>query len=185
MENINREGHKLLFKGEEFHLAKLLGLSRTAPAIEVKLEDLNLLGIIKVANEAEELPYVARHVPVLDEYQTCDLVFYKQEGKMTVLFGHEKARQAYNRGDKILKGRFISSPVLKRTRIEKPIDVAAVVKEKVQETTSFNAPRITQDRRPPQGERRGLPTQQARPPRAGERRYSSNETITRRGPRGS
>jgi hypothetical protein len=148
MENINRDDHRLLFKGEEFRLAQLLGLSRTAPPIVVKIEDLNLLGIIKDANAVEEQPYVARHVPVLDEYQNGDLVFYKQEGKMTVLFGHEKARLAYNRGEKLLKGRFISSPLLKKTRIEKPIAAEQIV-EKIEAAApaQFNAPRFTQDRR--------------------------------------
>jgi hypothetical protein len=185
MENTNRAGHKLLFKGEEYRLDQILSLAKSGPPIEVKLEELNQLGIQKIASEPEEQPYVARHCPPLQEYQEHPPVFFKQEGKFTVLLGHEQVRKAcLKSGAIVVKGKLISGPQLKKARIEKPINVAEVVKEKVQETTSFNAPRITQDRRSPQTERRGLPNTQ-RPPSAGPRRYGSNETITRRGPRGS
>jgi hypothetical protein len=189
METTNRDGHKLLFKGEEYRLAQLLSLAKNAPRLEVKLDELNLLGITKLAMAREEQPYVAVHVPILPEYQEHEVVFYKQEGKYTVLFGHEKVRLAYNEGKLFFKGRLISGPVLKKTRIY-TVDLAAAIEEKVQEPTPvFNAPRFVQDTRvrsSHDGARRGIQSNsgpshnyqaQARTPR---QYSSSNETATRR-----
>lgn len=180
MENTTRAGHKLLFKGEEYRLDQLLSLAKSGPPIEVTLEQLNMLGVKKPALEAEELPYVARHEPSLQEYREHLVVFFKQEGKFTVLFGHDKLSVAIDAGNKVFRGKLISGPQIKKARIEKPINVAEAIKEKVQETSSFNASRVSQDRRPPQGERRGLTNPTARAPRAGERSYGSNETSARR-----
>lgn len=188
MENTNREGHKLLFKDEEFRLDQVLSLAKSGPPIEVKLAELNMLGVKKLANAREEQPYVARHEPPLQEYREGMAVFFKQEGRFTVLFGHDKLALAIDAGHTVFKGKLISGPQLKKARIEKPISREELI-EKLKASApvepQFNSPRITQERRPPQGERRGLPSQQARPPSAGARRYGSNETITRRDPKRS
>ncbi len=187
---INRDAHKLQFKGEEFRLGQLLSLAKAAPPIEVKLDDLNLLGITKQAMAKEEQRYIAVHEPALPEYTNQDVIFFKQEGKFTVLFGHNKVGAAINDGKSIFKGRLISGPLLKRTRIDPPFDRDELIKKLQEPTPTFNAPRLAQDpRRSAQSyPRRGISNDSSArttPPSAGERRYSSNETTARRDPKRS
>lgn len=189
MENINRDGHKLLFKGEEFRLGQLFAQVKTAPPIEVKLEELNVVGLNKLAVDAEEAErLIATHVPLLPEYVEQFVLFYKQEGKYTVLLGHIKVRQALEAGNIAFRGKIISGPVLKKCRIEKFVPEAPVVIAEPVVETRFNAPRIT-DRRD-STQRRGLdntrrdPTTQ--PARTGtqHKRYNvSNGNVVRKDPR--
>lgn len=147
MENTNRDGHKLLFKGEEYRLDQILSLAKSGPPIEVKLEELNLLGVKKIANAREEAPYVAVHQPALQEYREGQVVFFKQEGKYTVLFGHDKLALAIDAGQTVFKGKLLSGPVLKRARIEKPISAAELAEQLRAGAETFNTPRFT-ERRP-------------------------------------
>lgn len=189
MENINRDGHKLLFKGEEFRLGQLLAQVRTAPPIEVKLDELNLVGLNKLATDDEEAKrLIAKHVPVLPEYVEQFVLFYKQEGKFTVLLGHIKVRQALEAGNIVLRGKLISGPVLKKCRIEKPEPVAIAAPTPAP-NPQFNAPRFTQDTRRPPQERRGISEQRdstSSAPRGGaqHKRYAvSGGNIIRKDPR--
>jgi hypothetical protein len=147
MENINRDGHKLLFKGEEFRMGQLLAQVNTAPPIEVKLDELNLVGLNKLATDDEEAKrLIAKHVPVLPEYLEQFVLFYKQEGKFTVLLGHIKVREALEAGSTVLRGKLISGPGLKKCRIDKPEPVAIVAPPPAP-TPQFSAPRFDDRRR--------------------------------------
>jgi hypothetical protein len=147
----NRDGHKLLFKGEEYRLGQLHAQVKTAPPIEVKLDDLNLVGLTKLAADQQDPAHaeltVAKHEPVLPEYVEQFVVFYKQEGKFTVLLGHIKVRQALEAGNTVIKGKLISGPVLKKCRIEK--EAAPVIEvPPAAPAPQFNAPRVVDRRNP-------------------------------------
>jgi hypothetical protein len=191
MEKINRDGHVLLFKGEEFDMDQVLGQAKSGPPIEVKLDELNLVGLNKLAADEEEAKrLIARHHPVRPEYVEQGIVFYKQEGKYTVLLGHIKIRQALEEGKRSFKGRLISGPALKKTKIEKPVAYTPPAPQPAP-TPQFNAPRFDDRRRPSTtgtdrrdpAPRRGLENNR---PSYGERTQqrtsspsSNNRTITR------
>lgn len=146
MENINRDGHVLLFKGEEFDMDQVLGQAKSGPPIEVKLAELNLVGLNKLAADEEEAKrLIARHHPLRAEYVEQGIVFFKQEGKFTVLLGHIKIRQALEEGKQFFKGRLISGPALKKTKIEKPVAYTAPAPTPAPQS---NTPRFDERRRP-------------------------------------
>ena len=189
MENINRDGHVLLFKGEEFDMDQVLGQAKSGPPIEVKLAELNLVGLNKLAADEEEAKrLIARHHPVRAEYVEQGIVFFKQEGKFTVLLGHIRIRQALEEGKLTFKGRLISGPALKKTKIEKPV---AYTPPAPAPTPQSNAPRFDERRRPSTTDtarrdpapRRGLennrPSYGDRTQRPASSPSSNNRTATR------
>jgi hypothetical protein len=146
MENINRDGHKLLFKGEEYDLGKLISQAKTGHLIEVKIEELTTLGVLVAATEPAHWNYVSRFNPELAAYTREFIAFYPQEGKMTVLFGRDKLKELIASGAKTFKGRLVPQMMLKKSRIDKPEPVAIVAPAPAP-TPQFNAPRFDDRRR--------------------------------------
>jgi hypothetical protein len=92
---------KLTLAGQSYDADVLKVNIASSPHIEVKVTDLN------DGSNPE-------HVPVYSEPMlTNSVAFYKQHGKMTVLFGDVEK----NTKNGVVKGILISGPVLKKTRL--------------------------------------------------------------------
>lgn len=102
--------HVLGFNGQQYKLAEVLRLAGLGPHITIQESDLNkeALAVVHTGN----LDGRADSHPVA--------VFYKHEGKYLVLAGHANYRKQLAdpkyKGE--LKGRLISSPVLKKARLD-------------------------------------------------------------------
>jgi hypothetical protein len=155
----------LHFKDSKYRLSAILGLVKQAPPIEVKPEDINPITVFTEANAI----YKVSVEPDMPETKIGEIVFYKQEGKFTVLLGQQSAIRAIQDGKGLIRGRLISGPVLKKTRIEEaspPVDIHAPIYESREErpAPSYNNERAS----------RGYHSDSRRTP-------SSNVTVTRKG----
>jgi hypothetical protein len=168
----NREGHYLAFKGESYSINLVFGLMKSAPKIDVEVKDLQLLGLTDFTDADVCKRYEALPKPALPEYGECEIAFYQQEGKFTVILGRVKAQRMIAAGVKTLVGRRISSPALKKARIQAYVKPPTVDIHKPIVEASYN------DRRPPaRTERRD---ERPRSYNDQKRFTVSNGTITRR-----
>jgi hypothetical protein len=157
----------LHFKDSKYRLSAILGLVKQAPPIEVKPEDINPITVFTPENAI----YKVSITPDVPEMKVGEIVFYKQEGKFTVLLGQQSAIRAIQDAKGLIKGRLISGPGLKKTRIEEappPVDIHAPVYEpepsRAAAKPSYNNERAT----------RSYHSDSRRTP-------SSNVTVTRKG----
>jgi len=98
---------KVLYFADVVHdYKKLIGLVPTMPKIEVSVSELNDLstGYVTGFKDSEINPEGL-------------VMFYKREGKMTVLVGQSAVAQAVNNGAAAVQGYLVSSVVLKKARI--------------------------------------------------------------------
>ncbi|WP_144106706.1 hypothetical protein [Paraburkholderia sp. BCC1886] len=122
--DIRGDNRQLLFKGEKYPVGKLLGLMAQAPLIDVPRDDINVADPILYKDFCVELENCDS-----DEHRALqygDIAFFKQEGKFTVLLGRQKALDAQSEGLLMLRGRLISTPALKKIRVDdRPIITAS------------------------------------------------------------
>lgn len=94
----------LTLAGHQYDAETIKRLCGSAPKIEVNLTDIN------DGTNPE-------HVPNLSEQFICDIVvFYKQHGKMTIVLGDAEKHTK----DGKVKGALLSSPMIKKARIDQP-----------------------------------------------------------------
>lgn len=94
----------------QYHLEKVITLGGAGPIINVSEAALN---------DDSNIDYVAIHLPVNPACDNGTIVFFKQNGKYTILCGKATARKfmdspKYTGG---LQGHLISTVVLKRTKV--------------------------------------------------------------------
>lgn len=171
----------LLFKDAKYRVSAILGLLKQAPVIEVKPEDINPIVVFTAENER----FATRFEPDTADFKVSEIVFFKQEGKYTVLMGQTKAQRAVQDGQAVIKGRLVTSVGLKKAvvttltvptvRGQEPTAIqqafAKQIELKASEARSSSSrteerPRSTYNRDTPPARRSPSP---------------SNVTITRRG----
>lgn len=117
----NNTSALLLFKDAKYRVSAILGLLKQAPVIEVKPEDINPIVVFTAENER----FATRFQPDTADFKIGEIVFFKQEGKYTVLMGQTKAQRAVQDGQ-VVKGRLVTSVGLKKALIgHSPNPVAA------------------------------------------------------------
>ncbi|WP_233875008.1 hypothetical protein [Paraburkholderia adhaesiva] len=121
MDTVNVTEHAepvFIFRTQEYRLDALKGQLPRAPLIEVSTADLNPPGI-------GEGPYQVRFSSTAMNGPGEEVTFFKQEGKFTVLLGHLSVHKQLAAGATHVSGRLISSPALKRARIDSPVAAEA------------------------------------------------------------
>lgn len=165
----------MLFKGTQYRLGAILGLLKQAPPIEVKPEDINPIH----PRSEEDKDFVVSFSPATPEAALGGIVFYKQEGKFTVLLGHQSAIQQMAQGRALLKGHLISGPSLKKTRL----DNAPIYDAQDSRAPASGHVRIEQQRSTSSTDR-PRPAYNSDRPRpsydTAARRFSNNGPVTRR-----
>lgn len=168
----------LFFKDAKYRVSAIHGLLKQAPVIEVKAEDIN--PVVCIAPENDK--FKVRFEPDTPEQKIGEIVFFKQEGKFTVLLGQTKATRALHDGQAIIKGRLVTSVGLKKALVQ-PLSVPTLG----QEPTAIQHAFAKQIERQASDARRAPRSQEERPrrydsdSRPPKRSPSPNVTITRRG----
>lgn len=110
--------HTVVINGQTFDLSHAVSLAHTGPVVSVKADQIAL-----VHEKVSDIDLsFAQHTPV----------FYEFEGKYQVLAGCDHVCEALDKDyeNAVVKGRLISRPNLKRTRLSTPAE--------------FHQPQITQ-----------------------------------------
>lgn len=103
--------HVLVLSGSRHRLVEVLQQAKMAPTIKVKVADLN------DGTNPDHVPSVTPPAPTAF---ATGVVFYKQHGKYTALLGqaHIEQLMAQKGFTGEITGKLLSSPSLKKTRIE-------------------------------------------------------------------
>ena len=110
--------------GVEYDANIVLALAKSGPKIAIDVSDINAFDSSWVDKEHK----VSLRGNVPDEV----VVLFKQHGKYTVLMGMAKVREALEQPKKVV-GRLISTPALKRAKVER---------ESVSDSSFKNTPRL-------------------------------------------
>lgn len=127
----------LTFQGNDHFLDLILGALSSAPIVEIPAKDII---------DAE-----VRFTPSEPELDRSHPTYYKHDGKYIVLLGKKKVAEQLEKGQTVLKGRFLSKPALKQTRVPDPALLAAAAERAAQpayESTGYtpNRPRFNDNR---------------------------------------
>lgn len=96
------------FRGHEYNLEQLMSLYAQLPEVDVKVIEMNLSS--RPEYEVEYSADVAQQMGDI-------VIFYKLEGKYIPLFGEDTFLDMVAAGSSVIKGRLISTPALKKSRI--------------------------------------------------------------------
>lgn len=108
---MNTKTAVLTLNGHEHDLAKLLDLAAQGPLITVDLKDVDL-------DPTPETAVTLSHEP--NGWQTDDPIFFKYQNKFIPLRGAAGIRQLNSKGLASVKGRLLSTPALKKSRLVDP-----------------------------------------------------------------
>ena len=114
----------MFFNGSQYTLANIVALGKIGPTINIQIEDINLYEGPNQKTEHVVVFNPPQQNPAADD---GSIVFYKQHGRYTVLLGKNTLVSKILVKDftNNIKGRLISTPALKKARIEK-ITIAAL-----------------------------------------------------------
>lgn len=112
----------LLLNGVPHRLSMVLAQAKIAPQVTIKIADLHALP--HCGGPAESL---IEHQPETPEATERELVFYKQGTGYTLLLGRKKFEAAADKHGSELKGRLISTPSLKKCRVENKFEEPAPI----------------------------------------------------------
>lgn len=122
----------------KYRLDAAIGQGKAGPQITVTREELN------TGDQPEHSITVSNTDIDIDQEE---VVFYKQHGKWTILFGRAKAHAQLEKHQKVT-GRILSSPALKKAKLVEEAEVPDVPATPPQYNEGFaNRPRF-QDRKP-------------------------------------
>jgi hypothetical protein len=102
----------LILNGVPHFLDAVLRSVGASPTVEVDPSTINLS---EGPNVNPEHVVVLR--PAVTDYDDKQIVFFKQHGGFTVLLGKDKVAHYKAAGAKIIKGKLLSTPVLKKSRV--------------------------------------------------------------------
>lgn len=134
----------LVVKGIKHYLPKILAAykSNSMPTITVNIDDINT-GDNKEPNAADH-KVTFHNVSLVEQFDIRDILFYKQDGKYTILLGQSVVDKA--RADKLetVTGKLISTPALKtfRTVNTAPFNPGGFQEAKNYDSTFANTPRV-------------------------------------------
>jgi hypothetical protein len=104
----------LMFKGIEHNLQSVLTTAASGPMITVKLNEITPLD--------SDIPDNKVLIdPNNDAIHEANLVFFKHQGSYLVLAGRNLILRAKDKKQTEISGRLLSSPALKKTRINQPV----------------------------------------------------------------
>jgi hypothetical protein len=165
----------LLFKDAKYRVSALLGLLKQAPVIEVKRDDINPITVLL----PENAKFKVQLEPDTPELKLGEVVFFKQEGKYTVLMGQTKAQRALQDGQAILKGRLVTSVGMKKALV---VDIVRETLRASDQPTAIQQAFAKQIERKASDARTHSPRSDDRPARPPHKRPAPfNATVTRRG----
>lgn len=105
----------LILNGQAYDLLPLLKTIRSCPLVAIKVEELNAsLGF------TTDKEHIVTTKPDYPQLGTSEVVFYKQHGAYTVLAGQVLVSRYLADQFPIIKGRLVSTPGLKKHRVETP-----------------------------------------------------------------
>ncbi|WP_233874339.1 hypothetical protein [Paraburkholderia adhaesiva] len=112
--NLHRRARPVLtFKGQQYRLDLLKSLLKHAKPIDVWPEEINPAG-------APDSPFHVRFSRHAADGTQTEIVFFRQEGKYTVLLGQAEVARLIARGARPIVGSIISGPMLKRAQFTPP-----------------------------------------------------------------
>jgi hypothetical protein len=113
----------LILNEQEYDLVPLLKTLLGCPLIAVKVEELN-----KFTGPDVNKEHIVTTKPDYPQLGTSEIVFYKQHGAYTVIAGQDRVTEQLAAGQPVIKGRLVSSPCLKKYRVETPLVKASGVR---------------------------------------------------------
>lgn len=137
----------MVLAGAQYHTDAVVAASKTGPVITVKRSELNVSSGPNV-NPDHVIKYIG-HTPSV---AASGVVFFKQHGKYTVLFGISKIPAD---GDTIT-GKLLSTPMLKKAKVELPAAPTRISNPVLPANlgSSFNRPQREQRNVDPDEQRR-------------------------------
>lgn len=126
----------LTFNGHQYYFDIITTQAGAGPKIAVKLDELDLETEITISPEP-------------DEAELRNVVFFKYNGKFVVLAGRAKVSEKLAKGEQVVRGSLISTPVLKRSRLPTEAELAAAAEAELAQRTAmrqaFDRPYQRQD----------------------------------------
>lgn len=101
----------LILNGVPHLLSSVLLNAKIAPAVTIEAEKIHPL-------QAPTPETRVRHLPETVEASEREVIFFKQNTGYTVLTGRKKVEEELARGSKQVRGRLLSTPMLKKCRHE-------------------------------------------------------------------
>lgn len=105
----------LILNGVPHHLDQILRALAAAPTVEVDPATIN-----PAEGPNTNPEHVVSLSPATLDYDDKQVVFFRQHGGFTVLLGKGKVKHYREGGAKIIKGKLLSTPVMKKTRVPEP-----------------------------------------------------------------